>query len=374
MERIAYEIIIDILKFLTIPEIFRECISLNSEWRRAISSDHLLQYLVQRTYNLRSPPRISADQSYRILKSLRKEPKLLEFFGFISSGGVDENIMRFWCMNLFRSKGEAYCAHDDSENCNVGGVLLDSLVDPRTYFDSENSVRASIQRFVDGKELSAFEKISLRRTMELLGMNASQGHLISQLLASSEVVIPGLSEIRRYPGNDYILHHRIEISHSESSFFYAVVKNLKLARPADYTCPVKSLIVFISDAFVDVTDEQFSIFNNIRKYQDLKNLIINDQRVPDVVKHYTGVRGQYCEFSPSLELKIMPIVWVRFKENSINIPLSNVFTGKYLYVKLICPEDKREGRHQGINIDCKYVLPYGHIINLGTEYSDSKIS
>ena len=165
MERIAYEIIIDILKFLTIPEIFRECISLNSEWRRAISSDHLLQYLVQRTYNLRSPPRISADQSYRILKSLRKEPKLLEFFGFISSGGVDENIMRFWCMNLFRSKGEAYCAHDDSENCNVGGVLLDSLVDPRTYFDSENSVRASIQRFVDGKELSAFEKISLRRRL-----------------------------------------------------------------------------------------------------------------------------------------------------------------------------------------------------------------
>lgn len=367
MEQIPCEVLINILKYLTISEIFASAIAVSVDWRLIVNSPYLLQFLVKREYNLRFYPNTPGPQSYRILKALKKEPKLLEFFGFITNGGVDENLMRFWCINLFRSSGEAYCAHDDSENCNVGGVLLDCLVDPRTYFNSENSVRSSMESFVNGEVLDPFQRISLRKAMELLGMKALHGHLISQL-ENIAIVIPTLSEVKRYPENHYILQHNIELSHSENSQFFAVVKQLKISRMGHYTCPVKSLFVFISDKFLDVTNEVFSLFNNVKKFKDLAQLIANDPTVPDVHKRFKGNHVQYCEFLPSVSLEIMPIVWVKFHGNSVKINLSHNFTGKYLYVKLVHQDDHREGRHQGMNIDCSHVLPFGHIINLGTEY------
>ena len=368
MERIAYELLIDILKFFTIEELFKECIMINTEWRRAIRSIHLLQYLVRREYNLRFLPKLPADQCYRILKAQKKDPKLLEFIGFITSGGVFENAMEFWCMNLFRSKGEAYCSYDNSENCNIGGVLLDSMVDPRTYFDSVSSVIESVQRYLNSEATDIFEKISLRKTLKLLDM--TQEDVVIELLSTSEIEVPNIDDVKRHSDNDYILHHKIDTSHSDESQFYGVVRTLCISRSGYYTCPVKSLLVFISDRFIDVTDGVFSIFNNIRSYKDLKTLIANDTRVPEVYKHYDGVRAQYCEFLPGFDLKIIPIVWVRFKINTITIPLSHNFTGKYIYVKLIYPDDRRDGRHEGVNIDCNSVLPYGHIINLGLEYNE----
>ena len=369
MERIPSELFLEILKFLSLKEIFVNIIRLNSWFKQTVLSLHLLQYLVKREHNLRKFPNTPASQSYKVLKSIKKKPGLLEFIGFITNGGVDENMMRFWCRNLFRSEGEAYCSYDDAYNCNIGGVLKDSLVDPRTYFNSVESVKNCIQDYLNGKVLDEFLIISLIRAMNYLGMDKNHSHLISQLEIEASTNKPlSLQDVRRVPLNDLLLQQKLDLFHSETSEFYAVVKQLKISRKGYFTCPVKTLMVFISESFIDVTSNLFSVYDDLRTYEDIENLINREPQVPGIFQHFRGLYYEYCEFIPGFELELVPILWIDFDIYTVSVNLNSLFTGKYVYVKLMHPQDKREGRHQGINIDCRYVLPYGNIINLGQEY------
>ena len=97
-------------------------ISLPLGRRRAISSDNFLQCLVHRTHSLRSPSlrspsRSLLDVSCQISKSQRKDPKHLEFFGFISSGRVNERATMLRLMKSLRSERKA-SGRDDSGSCS----------------------------------------------------------------------------------------------------------------------------------------------------------------------------------------------------------------------------------------------------------------
>ena len=71
----------------------------------------------------------------------------------------------------------------------------------------------------------------------------------------------------------------------------------------------------------------------------------------------------------SEELK--PVLWIQFLEegriDEVCVKLNREVTGKYIYVKLIQPEDRREHRgwlHDNMNIDCKIVMPIGRVISI----------
>lgn len=368
MEFTPIEILVDILKFCTIPEIFLSCIRVNSTWKEGICNSYLLQYLVKREFNLRFIPNIPPTQSIRVLKTIKKRPGLLNFIGFSTSGGVDENLMRYWCSNLFRSEGEAYCTHDNAENCNVVGGLIDCLADPRTYFESEADVISAINQYLSGSVLDPFHAHALIEALRLLDRSRSHDNLIQMLQKSARPQIPSLSEVKRIPDNNYLLHHNIDIAHIEKSSYYAVIKSIKISRKGYYTCPVKALMVFVSDRYFDPTDDLFNLYNNLKDYSDVTRLVESNYKTPGIYKHFIGAKFEYCEFIPSFELEFSPILWLKFVGNHACVNLSNLFTGKYIYAKFIYPEDKRNGSHAGINIDCRHILPYGNCINLGEEY------
>ena len=238
------------------------------------------------------------------------------------------------------------------------------------HFSSEEDVHNLIERFVNGEAIDVFHKISLNRALHFLDTQRYNKVLLAALEKDSKITIPYLSEVKRFPQNNYILQQNINISLGASSQFYAVIKSLAISRKGPYTCPVKSLMVFISEEFIDVTDGVFDIFNNIKSYDDLKALILHDPKTPAISKYFISENGEYCEFEPSNLLPISPIVWVNFTLHNIKIKLQRCFAGRFIYAKLIYPDDFREGRHAGVNIDCRYILPYGNIINLGQEYNN----
>lgn len=362
------EILIHIFKFCSLQEIYTHIVKVNKLWQHAADSAYLTQYIVKRECNLSFLPSIQKKQAKGVLRDLKvKKPNKLEFIGFITSGGVDENLMRFWCINLFRTEGEAYCAHEDSKDCNVGGVLLDCIADPRTYFTCPEDVMNVVNRFSAGEKLDVFLNVALNKALCYLGYKRVNPTLVTEIEKKSEIEIPTLSEVKRYPSNHLILHHDIDVEHANNSGFFAVIRKLKLARHGLYTCPVRTLMVFVSEEFVDVTSASFSVYNSATSYRKLVN-ILEGGDFPNVCFRFEGQGAEYCEFEPWKISTLVPIAWVKFRVlKKLEIALHNYFTGKYVYVKLIKAQDEREDRHEEMNIDCRYVVPLGNIINLGKE-------
>jgi hypothetical protein len=368
MENLPGAIFINICEFLSFKEIFLILGSLSKSFLETTQSFYLCRQLVKRKLELSFFPVISLKQAKSILETIIAKPaNKLEFFGFATSGGVDENEMEFWCENLFREDGEAYCAHEDSNGCVAVGVLLDSLCDPRSYFKSAEDVWSILEKYSKEEQIDVFTLISLDKALKFFNFYSQKPELKEKIENEKEIPELSFHDVKRFQDNELMLMHKISIKHSDDSGFFAVLKGLKVNRAGAYTCPVKTLMVFISENFVDVNDPAFKLYDGCRSYKKLKG-IVNKEDLPSV--EYVSIRQtvEYCEFSPSAEFNVKPVVWVKFRACSkIRIDLQNRFCGKYVYVKLLCAEDNREDLNDGINIDCKYVIPFGNIINLGKE-------
>lgn len=370
MESLPGAILFYVFEYLPVSDIFLTISSLNSTYKDLTHSFYLLRLIVKRELGLSFFPLISQSQARSILETVFAKPaNKLEFFGFVTSGGVDENEMQYWCVNLFREDGEAYCARDDSNNCVAGGVLLDSLCDPRSYFNSVESVTEVLQKFTREDAIDTFQLIALDKALRFLGIYHGREDLEAKIGEKKEIPELSLFDVKRFIDNDMMLMHKIDVSKAEDSGFYAVIKGLKISRGGMYTCPVKTLMVFVSEEFVDVNEEVFQIYDVARSYKKLKRLLNRDD-LPEIEYISKKQTVEYCEFVPRYNYKATPVAWVKFNSCSkIKIDLINRFCGKYVYVKLLCPSDNRESQFDGMNIDCKYVVPLGNIINLGKEYS-----
>jgi hypothetical protein len=369
MENLPSEVLIHTFTFLTIREVFSSLPLVNKHINSLTTSPHLLHYQIFNTCSLSFFPTTSVSQSKQILKTASSaDSKRLEFFGFLTSGGVDENMMKYWVSNLFTSEGEAYCAHDDSENSVSAGVLLGCMADPRSYFTCEADLQNAIEIFNQGQEMSPFLLMAMKEALIYLGKRNSLAVLIDQVEEKCGFKIPQLANVRRFSGNDYVLEEKIEIERAEKSGFMGVIKKIRVSRAGMFTCPVKELIVFVSEAFVDVLDPEFAVYNDVKHANKLQQVLESDESFPDIHIHADMNNYEYCEMSPRTTRKVKPIFWIKFKQgDTATIRLSHVFVGKYLYVKLIRPSDKRHGAHADMNIDCRFVQPYGSIINLGSE-------
>lgn len=368
MEALPGAILIQICEFLSLKEIFQTIMVLNKSFNETTRSFYLYRQLVKRQLELSFFPIISMKQAKSILETIVVKPaNKLEFIGFATSGGVDENEMDFWCDNLFRDEGEAYCAHEDSNGCVAVGVLLDSLCDPRSSFKTVEDVWEVLAKYERNEEVDVFTLISLDKALKFFNYYEKNPELQEKIANAKDLPLLSFYDVKRFQDDEMMLMHKINTKNSDDSGFFIVLKALRIARGNAYTCPVKTLMVFISETFMDVNDPTFKLYDNCRSYKKLKTLLNRDD-LPGV--EYVSIRQtiEHCEFSPSGDFKIKPVLWVKFRSCSkLKIELQNMFCGKYIYVKLLCPEDNREDLNDGVNIDCKYVIPFGNIINLGKE-------
>ena len=157
---------------------------------------------------------------------------------------------------------------------------------------------------------------------------------------------------------------------ADESKCFALIKFLDISRKGGFTCPVQTLMVFVSFKFIDVLEDDLKVFNDIEDYQDLVKLQSIDSRVscPYEKKVLPGV--EYCEFKANGN-RLKPVIWLNFTEDNrldeFRVTLDHFVSGKYYYVKLIRAEDRRQERdwiHDNMNIDVNYILPRGVVLNL----------
>lgn len=194
-------------------------------------------------------------------------------------------------------------------------------------------------------------------------------NLIREIYSNLKPFTKGAQKSRRFHENPLVLDLDFDKNSVGISQNFAVIDEIFISRLGDYTCPVETLMVFTSFTMVDILDQQLRNFNDLKKYEDLLEMKEFFKHV--LPKKKIEVNGaEYCEFGYCHEV-LKPVLWVKFLETNligeILIHLAQKMTGKFVYVKLIRPEDRREEHnwlHEDMNIDCKSVNFKGRVISL----------
>ena len=394
MESLPSEIFIDIIQFLSVKDIFLEVIVLCKSLKSSIQlCPFLLGRLIQLKLGLQRSLRPSYAEAQDILqRALTPSISSLDFRGFASSGGFDEDHPSYWVSNLYRDDGTGYCSRDNKNNINTAGVLSitqQPVIDPDSYnyfikiFDKCEIIARSVFPFYKGNrnlsmfQIKEFRELYLSHTREIVAV------LAAALKQTREDVNKELKEafgkfkepritpadLRRRPEDMFVTLESIDYETASHGEQIAVISKVELSRQGGFTCPVETFMVFVSEIYVDIEDEEFN------KYNKYNNLLIFE----DVEQRFPGAtRGRakdeeggidYCEFIWSAS-KLKPVLWGKFtnrRGNVITAKLRERFTGNYLYSKLINPENRMaemNDTHPSANIDCNYLLAFGSVVSL----------
>ena len=182
----------------------------------------------------------------------------------------------------------------------------------------------------------------------------------------------GIQKSRRFPDDPLVQDMDFDRNLADQSDYFAIITEFLISRKGGFTCPVKSLFVFISSEYVDILDFRLKNFNDIKTYENLLGLAENCPEVPFPTEKITKTGFEYCEFKSSNQ-NLKPVLWVNFlttdRVEEINIKLKHQISGKFLYAKLIHPDDRRQNRnwnHENMNIDCRHIVSKGRILNISS--------
>lgn len=391
MESLPSSVLIDLIEFLTVKEIFINIIPTCSHFKSIIeSSEYLLGKLVRETLGFRRDLRLSYGKVENILRSVfSSESAPIDFKGFATSGGFDEDHPRYWVSNLFVNDGTGYCSRDNKNNINAAGVLSltqEQGIDPTVHdylvniFNKSKIISMSIYPYYNGNnklnkfQIKEFIEIYHNHTQQLIEIIAKEmGQTVEQISADlkeniSKIKIQNIvgSALRRRPDDLFVNVENIDYASAASTSKFAVINKVELSRQGGFTCPVETFMVFASENYVDIEDEEFSRYDNILTPEILKEKFPGATR-EIVTDEESGTCYSEFYWKPA---NLIPIIWGKFTTrlgNAIEVNLHHRFAGVYLYAKLINPDNRMaemHDLHETTNIDCNYLLAYGHIVDL----------
>ncbi|CAG9317213.1 unnamed protein product [Blepharisma stoltei] len=392
MENLPISLIPPILIYLDTATIFRDFARINKSFLSATKYIGFLRSLVQRDFYISTPLYLTENYCIKLLSEGINGFKLellenLDFKGFSTDGGVDEDSFSFWFENLFQRSQKGYCCHENRTNVNIAAVLVDSQKQHIEYYQSKKEAIKIIKEWLHkkGKDVpnkyedaafAVFKYVFTNFPLEALATNedCTFKDRVREIYYNLEMKNKDVEKTRRHPNNPFILDIPIDRQGGDNENFVSCIKGLDISREGGYTCPVKTMMIFVSEKYIDVTDTCLSVFDNLFDENSVKGLVEQDWRLKTYEKcQYEGY--EIIEFM-QLSQGLKPVIWVNFLESprvdSIEVELQGKFSGNYLYVKLICPEDRREERdwlHDNMNIDSTWVLPKGKIISYNDNLS-----
>ena len=392
MDFIPRDIFLEIIQFLSIKEVFLEVVLTCKHFKSTVESSRLflgrlLQLHLGITRSL-FPSYASAQLLFQA--ALSPHISELDYTGFATSGGYHEDRLKYWVSNLYRDDGSKYCSRDNKNNINTAGVLTitqEPKINQETYnyfleiFNNSGFISDAVEPDYkrDGKlslqQIREFRKAYNEREIDFID------ELSWELQKSPEEVDRGLKEafekfnlpeiipedLRRRQDNLFVTLEKIDYNAGSHGDKIAVVSKVLLSRKGRFTCPVETFVIFVSEVYVDIEDEEFSRYDNLLNYELVQKEFPGGTR---------GLEGDaesgciYSEFYRS-EGMLKPVIWGKFtnrKGKLISAHLWQKFSGNYLYSKLINAEnrmDEMNDRHDTTNIDCSYLLAFGNVINLG---------
>ncbi|OMJ65758.1 hypothetical protein SteCoe_37664 [Stentor coeruleus] len=387
MDKIPSVLYADIFVFLNVREIFRSLILVSKSFKNEIESSHFLNLVLMWTLRAEGLKRFTEENALNLLKELtnKKKQEFLEFLPCSTDGGADEDQESFWFGHAFEYNDKAWCTLEGSFNANASGVLA-STQDLIGYHWANKEAVSIVRSWLKkkGKPLykknehiavAIFNHVVTSFPLDAISIDEPDPEAFKQTVRKIFINLrpfkSGIEESRRFPNKNDVLDMPFDRNSADNSSFYAIINQLSISRKGGFTCPVKTLMVFISHVYIDILDPSLKVYNDMKEYENLIHVhdYFPSSAQPREKIIEPGV--EYCEFGWTNEI-LKPVLWVNFlateRISEKNFKLKQLVSAKYVYVKLICPEDRREERnwnHEVMNIDCNYVVPKGRLIFLG---------
>lgn len=126
MDSLPEELYGEIMQYLSITDVFSNYCLINHNFLSTTKSLYNLSRYLCNVYHLSAYYQATREQLIQYFNWAlhTKSMQNLEFTGFATSGGVDDDRSLWWVDSLFHENGPGYCARDNKLNINVAGVLL----------------------------------------------------------------------------------------------------------------------------------------------------------------------------------------------------------------------------------------------------------
>jgi hypothetical protein len=369
-----------------------------------VRSKELVALLFERDlflFTCYSTPSTTLNVSYsaqcELLKTIRRmNEEWLDYKGFATNGGVDEDDPHFWLGKVFQKlNSSGYCTQENVRNVNIAGVLKAAeeqiaeqgatqmmkrrLTTARSKLERESS---QLKAMLDNEDLLQMYGADLLKQIaanmpELLvfegedevDMQKSVREALKYLLSKS----PKLQQLLQRPDNHLVLAEHVSLPAFPACTRLSFIKSVRISRKGGFTCPVGTIMVFTSLSYVDVESPLFEVYNNLWTVENVRALVDSAPSVPPLYHIETQESHTFCEFRGKAGCELQPLLWLTFspqediRKKALTVHLQQVFPSLYLYAKLISPEDRREERgwqHEFMNIDVKYVAVKGQVIEV----------
>ena len=281
----------------------------------------------------------------RGLPLLWKKCYELPFYGYAADKGCDQNEYFFSFHEIFikrKTQSELYSSKS-SAPCHIAGALAWDYLYLQDSLDKLKMAGPPLQKtYLEYKNYHT----SARKTVK--------GVLKQHFDAGEDP-------------SDLSLGNNIEITCFPIVCRMGIIAGFDVIRPRDYTCPVKTLMLFVSEEPLPFNDPVMERFNSAQKVEDVLNLYSSEilkEVLPEI--YYTNVPilqhlmiGKYpkkpldeaigskliifsnkCMNSTSC---VRPVIWLEIAGESgyahvnIRLPKSNLFCGNYVALKMLAP-------------------------------------
>jgi hypothetical protein len=369
------ELVLEVLAFLSVKDLFLKITSTCSTLNALVWTPLHLQAVIYRDFKLsllNSKPQVVR----RLLRNAACfAPSLqgIEFHGFATNGGVEEDSIHFWVCSMFEVSEDCYSTRQEHFNINCAAVLSSSLKIPNL----KQGALAFLRRLESVLNVPPYEEtdsvIDLIIAFIELGsvLTAEQIEIYPDYIDSLQTLLrymkQNIASLTKSSHLDLHLTEPIDFDRVASSNQTCIIHGLKISRKGDYTCPVASLVVMVSDSYIPVISPEFDRFNDLTSPAQVSMAHEIDSSFPDTDAPVVSDELTYVEFKPCPG-PLRPVLWLKFSPghlDEVSVTLSRRHSCKFLYVKLIDYENKDEirvGRHP--NIDISHVLVTGSLVNL----------
>jgi hypothetical protein len=378
-----------ILEFLPAEEVLNSVSRLDKYfWEVVRSNEYLLGQLVRRRVRTERNLRQDWAGFCRTLKALAAPQAWLDFTGFGTTGGYDEDQPIYWVSNLYQRDDSYYCSRDNRNNINTVGVLKITQAESQDnaayaylsrVFEKCHVLAVSVYpRFKTGPlnnwQIRHFVSIfreHRRQVIQLVANDLKESEEtverdLTQAVKSIKTKKLDIVSLKRRSEDSYVMFEKIDTESADNSRKIAFITKVEVSREGGFTCPVECFMVFVSEKYIDIEDDEFTRYNDIRTYERLKNAFPDECGTENGNENFV-----YSEFKPTSRA-LKPVVWGKFLTRQtfvISVSLENGVLGNYLYMKLINPENRMAemgDMHDFTNIDCSYVAAQGNILTLGS--------
>lgn len=311
--------------------------------------------------------------------------------GFSTTGGMDSESLTYWVGNLFEKELPPYCTKENVVNVVCAGVLsvfTESHINPEILeLRKEAALLIRKNRYIrncfpiirpEGSEapLSTYEEgifiefatsqpeMFVHRAVEDRRPILERVQYISTKLTTAQE--DSVKCLLKDPALPNLLEAKIvrrEVAEQMETYF--CLKTVTVSREGMLSCPLETFMVFVSYSYIPVEHEEFKKYDNLVEEHDVEHLA--DQGLPANVLGNSPPNCLVREFRRTKD-NLQPVIWGKFLNPAaecMEVTLNYVFSGKYLYIKLIRAENRMQEYgdvHEYMNIDVKYLGISGAVV------------